>query len=58
MPNKYQIDRDTKKPNGNETGKEKLERLNKRIAWNLELDGYLFEYLIINLSTKFLTRQR
>lgn len=38
MPNKYQIDRDTKKPQGNETDKERLERLNKRIAWNLELD--------------------
>ena len=38
MPNKYQVDRDTKKPDANETDKQRLERLNRRVSWNLELN--------------------
>ena len=38
MPNKYQVDRDTKKPDGNETDKQRLERLKRRVSWNLELN--------------------
>jgi len=37
MLNKYQVDRDTRKPEGNETDKQRLERLKRRVAWNLDL---------------------
>tara|TARA_B100001989_G_C24199762_1_gene297767 strand:- start:134 stop:442 length:309 start_codon:yes stop_codon:yes gene_type:complete len=44
MPNKYQIDRQTKRPDGNESHIERVERIKKRVAWNIELDEDDFNF--------------
>ena len=38
MVHKYHVDRETKRPDGNETERQRLERINRRVTWNLELD--------------------